>query len=91
LRFELGSNEAIKQVVAEGLGLGVISVHAMAADPADEALAVLKVADFPIHSNWSVIYPRGKRLSPIASVFLQHLAGYRESHGSHGSHGIVRS
>jgi DNA-binding transcriptional LysR family regulator len=84
MRFELGSNEAIKQVVAEGLGLGVISVHAMAADPADEALAVLKVADFPIHSNWWVIHPRGKRLSPIASVFLQHLARYRESHGSHG-------
>jgi len=80
VRMELGSNEAIKQMVSGGLGLGVLSVHALAADPASEGLAILRVDDFPIHANWWVIHPRGKRLSPIASVFLQHLASYREAH-----------
>lgn len=73
IRLELGSNEAIKQAVAGGLGIGVVSRHALAARLADESLAILPVQDFPIHSNWWVLYPRGKRLSPIASVFLEHL------------------
>ncbi len=77
VRLELGSNEAIKQAVAGGLGLAVISRHALLATPATEGLAIMAVEDFPIQSNWSIIYPKGKRLSPIATVFLQHLKDWR--------------
>lgn len=73
VRMEVGSNEAIKQVVAGGLGLSVISVHALAAVPADEGLAVLRHENFPVQSNWWAIYPRGKRLSPVAVEFIAHL------------------
>ncbi|NMG32093.1 LysR family transcriptional regulator [Aromatoleum evansii] len=73
VRLELGSNEAIKQAVAGGLGLAVISRHALAARPADDQLAILDVAGFPLQSSWFTLYPRGKRLSPVATVFLQHL------------------
>lgn len=73
VRLELGSNEAIKQAVAGGLGLAVISKHALAAAHEDEGLAVLPLNTFPIHSKWWVLYPRGKRLSPIASEFMAHL------------------
>lgn len=73
IRLELGSNEAIKQAVAGGLGVGIISLHALPGRPEDESLAILRVEDFPIHSNWWVLYPRGKRLSPIATVFLERL------------------
>ena len=31
------------------------------------------VAGFPIHSYWYVVHPVGKRLSPIATVFREHL------------------
>ena len=75
VRLELGSNEAIKQAVAGGLGLAVLSRHALAAAPADEGLVVLAVESFPIHSNWWILYPRGKRLSPIALAFMGHLDG----------------
>ncbi|HZW13329.1 MAG TPA: LysR family transcriptional regulator [Noviherbaspirillum sp.] len=74
IRLELGSNEAIKQAVRGGLGIGVVSRHALPARLEDESLAALQVEDFPIHSNWWVLYPKGKRLSPIASVFLEHLS-----------------
>jgi DNA-binding transcriptional LysR family regulator len=40
---------------------------------ASEGLQILKVDNFPIHSNWWIIYPKGKRLSPIAKVFFEHL------------------
>lgn len=73
VRLELGSNEAIKQAVAGGLGLAVISRHALAARPADDQLAILDVAGFPLQSSWFTLHPRGKRLSPVATVFLQHL------------------
>lgn len=73
VRLELGSNEAIKQAVAGGLGLSVISRHALTAHLEDEQLAVLNVQGFPVLSSWWTVYPRGKRLSPVAQVFLEHL------------------
>lgn len=73
VRLELGSNEAIKQAVAGGLGLAVISRHALAARPANDQLTILEVAGFPLQSRWFTLYPRGKRLSPVAAVFLEHL------------------
>ena len=73
LRLELGSNEAIKEAVAGGLGVSVLSVHALTARPEDQGLAVLDVQSFPIESQWHVVWLRGKRLSPIAQVFQEHL------------------
>ncbi|MCE1185875.1 MAG: LysR substrate-binding domain-containing protein [Rhodocyclales bacterium] len=73
VRLELGSNEAIKQAVAGGMGLSIMSRHAMAAHPADESLEILDVESFPVISNWWTLYPKGKRLSPVARVFLEHL------------------
>lgn len=73
VRLELGSNEAIKQAVASGLGISVLSEHSLVGRGVKEGLVVLPIRDFPIHSNWWIIFPKGKRLSPIAQVFLQHL------------------
>jgi DNA-binding transcriptional LysR family regulator len=75
VRLELGSNEAIKQSVAAGMGLAVISRHALAPNGADENLVELPVSGFPVVSNWWTLHPKGKRLSPLATVFLAHLQG----------------
>ena len=72
LRLELGSNEAIKQAVAGGLGIAVLSRHALEGK-AEKDVAVLDVQGFPIQSRWHVVHPKGKRLSPIAAVFRDHL------------------
>lgn len=83
VRLELGSNEAIKQAVAGGLGLAVISRHALAPHLADDQLTILNVASFPLVTNWWTLYPRGKRLSPVTRVFLEHIeqtaSGVREN------------
>ncbi|MBQ0931806.1 LysR family transcriptional regulator [Ideonella sp. 4Y16] len=73
VRLELGDNEAIKQAVAAGMGLGVVSRHALAADPAREGLALPSVQRFPVPSSWSVLWPAGRRLSPAAQAFVAHL------------------
>ncbi len=73
LRLELGSNEAIKQAVAGGLGIAVLSRHALHERLEDDDVAVLDAEGFPIASQWHLVYPKGKQLSPIARVFNAHL------------------
>ena len=69
--LELGSNEAIKESVEGQLGVSILSRHALGAH--HEGLAVLRVQGFPIQSQWHLVWPRGKQLSPIAQVFQAHL------------------
>jgi len=73
VRLELGSNEAIKQAVAGGLGLSILSRYALAELPENESLVVLKVQGFPIHSHWYTVTLMGKRLTPTAQAFLSFL------------------
>jgi LysR family transcriptional regulator, low CO2-responsive transcriptional regulator len=72
-RLELGSNEAIKEAVAGHLGVAVISRHALKASDLATDLCLLPVTGMPIRSQWHVVYPRAKQLSPIAQVFRAHL------------------
>jgi hypothetical protein len=67
-RLELGSNEAIKEAVA-GRGLAVLSRHALRDSELETDLCVLPVQGMPIPSQWHVVHPRAKQLSPIAQVF----------------------
>lgn len=73
VRLELGSNEAIREAVAGGLGLGVISRHAL---QVGKDIRVLDVEGFPISSRWHVVHPRAKHLSPIAAAFRAHLLAH---------------
>ena len=69
--LELGSNEAIKESVEGQLGVSIVSRHALG--PHWDGLAILNVQGFPIQSQWHLVWPKGKRLSPIAEVFRGHL------------------
>ncbi|MBB4013388.1 LysR family transcriptional regulator [Niveibacterium umoris] len=70
VRMALGSNEAIKQAVAGGYGIAVLSRHALDRDPQHDGLALLQVQGFPIRSRWYLVTRREKRLSPVAEAFL---------------------
>jgi DNA-binding transcriptional LysR family regulator len=67
--MEVGSNEAIKQSVQAGLGLGLLSRATIEQELALKRLVVLNVADFPIMRHWYVVHRQGKRLSPVAQAF----------------------
>ena len=69
--MEVGSNEAIKQSVQAGLGLGLLSRATIEQELSLKRLAVLDVADFPIMRHWYVVHRRGKRLSAAADAFKQ--------------------
>ncbi len=69
--MEIGSNEAIKQSVQAGLGLGLLSRATIEQELVLKRLAVLDIADFPIMRHWYVVRRRGKRLSAAAEAFKQ--------------------
>ena len=67
--MELSRNEAIKQAVAAGLGLGIVSLHTLELELVTGRLALLDVEAFPILRHWYIVHRQGKRLSPIAVAF----------------------
>ncbi len=73
IRMELGSNEAIKQAVAGGLGLGIVSRHALHAEPIAEGLTRLKVAGFPLPTRWHLVRHKGRYKSALVDAFFAHI------------------
>ena len=67
--MEMSSNEAIKQGVEAGLGLGIVSLHTLGMELALQRLVLLDVVDFPIMRYWYIVYRSGKRLSLVAQAF----------------------
>ena len=80
IRMELGSNEAIKEAVAGGLGIGIVSRHALHGHQKEHGVAVVDIKGFPIQSNWHIVHPASKRLSPVANAFKLHM---RKEMGRH--------
>ncbi len=75
VRMELGSNEAIKHAIVAGLGLSVLSLHALALEGRDGPVALLDVEGFPIMRKWYIVHPKGKQLSLVAQAFLEFVKG----------------
>ena len=76
VKMELGSNEAIKQAVAGGLGLAIMSRHALSPLTGSDPIVELNVQGFPIKRSWYVVTPRGKQLSVVAQTFLEFLRAH---------------
>jgi DNA-binding transcriptional LysR family regulator len=77
-RMTLGSDETIKQAVAAGLGLAVLSRHVLALDAPSGALRELDVQGFPLMRQWYAVHLAAKKLSPLATAFLTLLKESRE-------------
>ncbi|MDX1978006.1 MAG: LysR substrate-binding domain-containing protein [Pseudanabaenaceae cyanobacterium bins.68] len=73
IKMELASNEAIKQAVAGGLGISILSRHTINLEGALGQLAILDVEHFPILNHWYITTLAGKQLSIVAQTFLEYL------------------
>jgi DNA-binding transcriptional LysR family regulator len=74
--LSMSSNEAIKQAVQAGLGLGILSMHTLELELELKRLAILDVESFPILRNWYIVHRKGKRLSPVAHAFKDFVLKY---------------
>ena len=77
--MELGSTGAIKQAVAAGLGVAVVSRWAIDMELTLARLAILDVAGFPIERRWSIVNLRARHLSAAASEARAFLRAYAEN------------
>jgi DNA-binding transcriptional LysR family regulator len=73
VKLALGSNEAIRDLVASGMGLAILSRHVLGEHPEQEGLRILEVAGFPLQQPWSVVHLRQKILSLPAHAFMDEL------------------
>lgn len=74
--MELGSSGAIKQAVAAGLGVAVISRWAIELELQLGRLVVLDALGFPLERRWSLVNLRSRRLSAAALLCRRFLAEY---------------
>lgn len=74
--MQVGNNSAIKQGVAAGLGIALISRVALDMELETNRLVILDVEGFPIVRQWRLVHLRDKHLSATAKAFksflLQH-------------------
>ncbi len=71
--METDTNEAIKQAVQAGMGLGIMSQHTAELELETGRLKVLAVQGFPITRYWHVVNRKNKRLSGVAQTFREFL------------------
>jgi DNA-binding transcriptional LysR family regulator len=71
--MEVSTNEAIKQAVQAGMGLGVLSLHTIELELETRRLILLDAEGFPILRHWYVVHRENKRLSNIAQAFKDFL------------------
>jgi DNA-binding transcriptional LysR family regulator len=74
--MQVGNNSAIKQGVAAGLGIALISRVALDMELETNRLVILDVEGFPILRQWRLVHLKEKHLSATARAFksflLQH-------------------
>jgi DNA-binding transcriptional LysR family regulator len=73
ISMEMETNEAIKQAVQAGMGLGILSLHSIELELETRRLTVLDVEHFPLLRHWFVAHRRNKRLSSAALAFKEFL------------------
>ncbi|MEO8332765.1 MAG: LysR family transcriptional regulator [Gallionella sp.] len=73
ISMEMETNEAIKQAVQAGMGLGILSLHSIELELETGRLAMLNVEHFPLLRHWFVVHRSNKRLSGAALAFKDFL------------------
>ena len=72
--MELGSGEAIKQAVIAGMGISLVSRMSIEQELKLKKLIILPVSELPAKHAWYAVSLKQKKLSRIASEFLEFIA-----------------
>jgi DNA-binding transcriptional LysR family regulator len=69
-KMELTSNEAVKQAVLAGLGYSIMPLIGIKNELHNKDLQIIPIKGTPIKTTWSLIWLKGKRLSPVSEAVL---------------------
>ena len=76
-KFELTSNEAVKQAVKAGLGLSIMPLIGLKHELEAGELKMLKIRGLPVHTEWQLISLKGKRHGPVAEAFRTYIMEHK--------------
>jgi DNA-binding transcriptional LysR family regulator len=71
--MEMNTNDAIKQSVAEGLGLGIVSIHTVTEELRQGSLKLIDATGFPLRRSWYLVQRKGRRLSLMGENFRAYI------------------
>lgn len=71
--MELGSNEAVKETILRGLGVAILSIHAVHKEHQSGQLRTLTIQDLPLDRELFVVWDRRRALPLAARLFLEFL------------------
>jgi DNA-binding transcriptional LysR family regulator len=72
-KMELTSNDAVKQAVMAELGYSIMPLIGIKNELQNGHLQIIPVSGLPVKNIWRLIWLKGKRHSPVANAFLQHV------------------
>lgn len=77
-KIELTSNEAVKQAVLSGLGCSIMPLIGIKNELKNNDLQIIPVKGLPIITTWNLIWLKSKKLSPVATAYLDFLNTNKE-------------
>lgn len=76
-KLELTSNEAVKQAIVAGLGYAVMPLIGIKNELQLNDLKIIPVKDFPIASQWQLVWPRHKKHGLAAGAYVDYLTNHK--------------
>jgi DNA-binding transcriptional LysR family regulator len=77
-KMELTSNEAVKQAIIAGMGYSIMPLIGLKNELDNHDLHIIPAKGFPISTNWSLIWLKGKKHSPVAQAYLDFITQEKE-------------
>lgn len=78
-KMELTSNEAVKQALLAGLGFSIMPLIGIRNELRNNELQIIPMKGLPIKTNWSLIWLKEKKHSPVSEAFLKFLQKEKDS------------
>ncbi|MBC7606089.1 MAG: LysR family transcriptional regulator [Burkholderiales bacterium] len=79
MKMQLTSNEAVKQAVLAGLGISIMPLIGLKNELENGTIKIIRAKNLPIVTNWTLIWLRGKKMSPAAVAYLDFIRKEKES------------
>ncbi len=78
MKLQLASNEAVKQAVIAGLGLSIMPLIGLKNELEKGDIKIIPIPNLPIVTNWRLIWLKAKKMSPVASAYLNFVTSNKE-------------
>lgn len=77
-RLELTSNETVKQAVMAGIGYSILPLIGIKEPLERGAIKIIPSEGLPLKTDWRIIWLKNKKLSPVASAYLEFLRQHKD-------------